>query len=185
MPPEPRTGSCSRSTSPSSDCCCSWASRCTFLRRDVRKTIDRFGVFETELIVGSAAPYEAAASEIFAERPDAAVFCYGHTHRPGVRAVDGRLLVDSGTWLKRLHRRDGVVGVLPPVFYPSYQLCAVRIAAEAGDVVVDFGAVEKPSPGTEELTLTERHLTVGRKPDPDLPDRAVLESEATAPEVGE
>ena len=117
------------------------------------------------------------------------MFCYGHTHRPGVRAVDGGLLVDSGTWLKRLHRRDGVVGVLPPVFYPSYQLCAVRIAAEAGDVVVDFEAVEKPSPGTEELTLTERPLAVGRKPDPDLPDRAVLESEATArttaPEVGE
>jgi hypothetical protein len=92
----------------------------------------------------------------------------------------GAVLVNTGTWLKRLHRRDGVIGVLPPVFYPSYQLRAVRIAAESEGVVVEHQAIEKPSPGAEELTLTERLLTLGREPDPALPDRTVLEdAEAT------
>jgi UDP-2,3-diacylglucosamine pyrophosphatase LpxH len=150
-----------------------------FLRRDIRKTIDRFGVFETALTVDAEAPYEAAAREVFADDPETAVFCYGHTHRPRVRAVGGGLLVNSGTWLKRLHRRDGVIGVLPPVFYPSYQLCAVRIAAEPQGVAVEYEAIEKPSPSPDELTLTERLLTLGRKPDPELPDRAVVEDEAT------
>jgi len=148
------------------------------LRRDIRKTIDRFGVFETELTVDAEAPYEEAARERFAESPETAVFCYGHTHRPTVQSVGDGLLVNSGTWLKRLHRRDGVIGVLPPVFYPSYQLCTVRIAAEPEGLVVEPIAIEKPSPSPEELTLTERLLTVGRKPNPDLPDRAVVEDEA-------
>ena len=148
-----------------------------FIRRDVRKTIQRFGVFETSLTVDAEAPYEAAARQVFDERPETAIFCYGHTHRPSMQAVDGGLLVNTGTWLKRLHRRDGVIGILPPVFYPSYQLCAVRIAAEPEGVVVEYEEIQKPSPGAEELTLTERLLTVGREPNPELPDRAVIQEE--------
>ncbi len=158
-----------------------------FLRRDVRKTIDRFGVFETTLTVDAKKPYEQAARDVFAADPDAAIYCYGHTHRPGVAGADGGLLVNTGTWLKQLHRRDGAIGVLPPVFYPSYQLCAVRIAAEADTVAVEFEEIRKPSPSPEELTLTERLLTLGRKPDPELPDRAVVETErpVSPPETAE
>jgi len=144
------------------------------LRRDIRKTIDRFGVFETELTVDAEKPYIEAAREVFEADPETAVFCYGHTHRPRMRALDGRLLVNTGTWLKRLHRRDGIIGILPPVFYPSYQLCTVRIAAEGDEVAVEYEAVEKPSPKADELTLTERFFTVGREPDLELPDRATV-----------
>ena len=151
------------------------------LRHDIKKTIDRFGIFETGLTVDVETPYEDAAREVFAERPETAIFCYGHTHRPAVQSVGERLLVNSGTWLKQLHRRDGIIGLLPPVFYPSYQLCAVRIAAESETVAVEYEAIEKPTPGPEELTLTERLLTLGRKPDPELPDRAVVETETIAP----
>ncbi|KYH26229.1 calcineurin-like phosphoesterase superfamily domain protein [Halalkalicoccus paucihalophilus] len=149
-----------------------------FIRRDLRKTIDRFGVFETELTVDPNEPYEDAAREVFEERPETAVFCYGHTHRPTMKEVGGGLLVNTGTWLKRLHRRDGIVGLLPPVFYPSFQLCAIRIGLEPGGdtVAVEYERIEKPNPATEELTLTERLLTVGREPDPELPDRAVVDA---------
>jgi UDP-2,3-diacylglucosamine pyrophosphatase LpxH len=151
-----------------------------FIRRDVRKTIQRFGVFETALTVDAEAPYEEAARDVFAEHPETAIFCYGHTHRPSVREVDGGLLVNTGTWLKRLHRRDGIIGILPPVFYPTYQMSAVRIAAESEGVAVEYEAVQKPNPGAEELTLTERLLTLGREPNPELPDRTVVEDEAVS-----
>ncbi len=153
-----------------------------FLRRDVRQTISRFGVFETELTVDAKGPYEDAAREIFAESPETAVFCYGHTHRPKLEAVDGGVIVNTGTWLKRLHRRDGIIGILPPVFYPSYQLCAVRIAAEDGGVAVEYEEIEKPSPRAEELTLTERLLTIGREPDVSLPERTVVADEQVTKE---
>ena len=148
-----------------------------FIRRDLRKTIDRFGVFETDLTVDPEAPYEEAASEVFSEQPETAIFCYGHTHRPTIREVDGGVLVNTGTWLKRLHRRDGIIGILPPVFYPSYQLGAVRISAGSTGVTVEFEQITKPSPATEELTRTERLFTVGRDPEPELPDRHVVETE--------
>ncbi|MFP9192730.1 metallophosphoesterase [Natronosalvus vescus] len=151
-----------------------------FIRRDVRKTVNRFGVFETDLTVDPEAPYEEAAREIFTERPETTIFCYGHTHRPGIQEVDGGVLVNSGTWLKRLHRRDGIIGILPPVFYPSYQLAAVRIApaaeADADGVAVGFEQFTKSSPASEELTRTERFFTVGREPNPELPGRYVVET---------
>ncbi len=153
-----------------------------FIRRDVRKTINRFGVFETELTVDTEAPYENAARAVFDDRPETAIFCYGHTHRPKISEVDGGLLVNTGTWLKRLHRRDGIIGILPPVFYPSYQLAAVRIAAESEGVVVEFESIAKPSPATEELTRTERFFTVGREPEPEFPERAVVPASASVSE---
>ena len=156
-----------------------------FIRRDARQTINRFGVFETELTVDAEAPYETAAREIFEESPETAIFCYGHTHRPTVTNLDGGLLVNTGTWLKRLHRRDGIIGILPPVFYPSYQLGTVRIAAETEGVAVEYQTIRKPSPATEELTLTERLFTVGREPESELPERTVIEGSPPATAAAE
>jgi UDP-2,3-diacylglucosamine pyrophosphatase LpxH len=144
-----------------------------FIRRDVRKTVDRFGVFETDLSVDPVAPYESAARDVF-EDSDAAVYCYGHTHRPQSTRVDGGLLVNTGTWLKRLHRRDGVMGILPPVFYPSYHLLAARIESTDGGVAVEFEEIQKESPSIEELTRTERLFTLGREPDPGVPEQKVV-----------
>jgi len=146
-----------------------------FLLRDVRLTLDRFGVFETDITVDPDEPYVESAREVFENRPETAIFCYGHTHRPKVNEVDGRLLVNTGTWLKRLHRREVIAGRLPPVFYPSYQLCVVRIASTADGVAVEYEEIEKPNPSSEELTRTERLLTLGREPDPELPDRSIVE----------
>jgi len=156
-------------------------------RRDIEKTIARFGVFETELTVEAEAPYEDRARELSAERPETAIYCHGHTHRPPVQSVDGGLLVNSGTWLYRLHRRDGIIGLLPAIFYHSYQLTAVRIAAESAGITVEHEPIEKPSPSPEELTLTERLLTLGRKPNPDLPDPAVVEESVAvaSPQAGD
>ncbi|WP_459192402.1 metallophosphoesterase [Halosimplex sp. J119] len=148
-----------------------------FIRRDVRKTIQRFGVFETALTVDAEAPYESAAREVFDADPETSIFCYGHTHRPSLREIDGGVLVNTGTWLKRLHRRDGVIGILPPVFYPTYQLTAVRIAAESEGVTVEHEGIQKPNPGPEELTLTERLFTLAREPDTQLSAGIVLEDD--------
>lgn len=143
--------------------------------RDFRLTVDRFGVFETPLTVDPNQPYEDAAREIFQQDPQTAIFCYGHTHRPINRRIDDRIIVNTGTWLKRLHRRDVIAGVLPPVFYPSYQLSYVRITTDEDTISVAFHPVEKPSPRGEELTLTERLLTLGRAPDPALPAEQTID----------
>lgn len=145
-----------------------------FLQRDLKQTIDRFGIFETSLTVDTAQPYLSAANDVFTSAPETAIYCYGHTHRPRVRRLENRLLVNTGTWLKRLHRRDGITGILPPVFYPSYQLFVVRITADEDEIAVEFNEIDKPSPVQEDLTLTERILTIGREPALDVSSRTVI-----------
>ena len=148
--------------------------------RDVRQTIDRFGVFETPLTVDPEEPYIEAARDVFEERPETAIFCYGHTHRPGIREIDDRLLVNTGTWLKRLHRRDVAGRLIPPVFAPSYQIPVVRIEATEEGVAVEYEEVKKDNPRKEELTLTERLLTLSREPNPEFPDRTVVSDGAVS-----
>ena len=154
-----------------------------FLIDDVRKTLNRFELFEGDLTVDPDATYDDAARAVFDDHPEVAVFCYGHTHRPKLDVLEDRLVVNTGTWLKRFHRREAVAGRLPAVFYPSYQLYAVRIEPADGDwpgeeagagVAVTFEPITKPSPSGEELTRTERLLTLGREPDPTVPDPAVV-----------
>ncbi|ELY93863.1 metallophosphoesterase [Natrialba hulunbeirensis JCM 10989] len=154
--------------------------------RDLSATIDRFGIRETDLTVDPDEPYRKAARDVFDERPDTAVFCYGHTHRPMMSVVDDRLLVNTGTWLKRLHRRDVVAGLLPPVYYPSYHLCIVRISvADDGGLVVAYEPADKPSPAADEMTLLERLLTLGRAPVLEYPDRAHVTESGTTIDWGE
>lgn len=81
-----------------------------------------------------------------------------------------------GRWrLKRFHRGPVVAGLLPPVFNPSVRLSIVRIAAEPGGVTVEYETMSKPDPAKEDLALAERLLTVGREPEPEIPDRMVVD----------
>jgi hypothetical protein len=145
--------------------------------RDVRTTLDRFGIVRSEEPRNPEEPYVEAAREVFASRPEIAAFVYGHTHRPAVTEVDDRAVINTGTWLKRLNRRDVVFGLLPPVFYPSFRLNYVRISATDGGVCVDYRVIDKPDPVKEELTLTERLLTHDKRIETTVPDRVVVGSD--------
>jgi UDP-2,3-diacylglucosamine pyrophosphatase LpxH len=153
--------------------------------RDARKTLRRFDVLERrqDNAVGPEPDGDAddryvdGARAVFRANPDVAVFVYGHTHRPSVTEVAGRLVVNTGTWLKRLRRVDPPVGVLPPVFYASYRLGYVRISPALeddveGGVLVEYETIEKDA--SEDLTRLERLLTSSPPPPDPLPDRTIV-----------
>jgi hypothetical protein len=56
-------------------------------------------------------------------------------------------------------------------------LSAVRRSAAENGVAVEYEEIEEPSPSPDELMLTERLLTIGRKPDTELPERTVIEDD--------
>ncbi|WP_135854239.1 metallophosphoesterase [Halorussus salinus] len=153
--------------------------------RDVRKTLRRFGLVrsddETDAAeeYGPAGKYVEGARAVFAESPETAVFVYGHTHRVSLTEVEDRVILNTGTWLKRLHRKNPVVGILPPVFYSSYRLNYFRLSpAEDGRVVVEYEVVDKENPSEE--TLLQRLVTRSPTRRESIPDRTVV-----GPDAGE
>lgn len=144
-----------------------------FLVRDVRKTLSRFGLAGGEDPEELNDRYVNAAREVFDAHPEVAVFVYGHTHRASITEVADRVVVNTGTWLRRLHRKPVVLGVLPKVFYPSYRLNYVRVFEEDDAVVVEYEVIPKSNP--KELTLLERLLTRGSPASQSIPERTVVE----------
>ncbi|MFC7132749.1 MULTISPECIES: metallophosphoesterase [Salinibaculum] len=126
--------------------------------RDVRKTLRRFGLVRPSDREEPVEKYHDRARAVFAADPRVAVYVYGHTHRPSLHEVEGRLVLNTGTWLKRLHRVDPFFGLLPPVYYSSYRLNYFRLTATAdGGVRVEYDVIDKPNPADE--TLLQRLTT--------------------------
>ncbi|GAA0249305.1 hypothetical protein GCM10009000_076920 [Halobacterium noricense] len=153
-----------------------------FFVRDVRKTLERFDLVRSDKPTEQPdKPYVEAAQNVFEEYPDVAAYIYGHTHRVSLTNVGERVIINTGTWLKRLHRTPTWVGLLPPVYYPSFRLNYFRVGEEDGNVLVEYHTIQKDAPN--ELTLLQRLLSRRPKSDPEIPDRTVIEgSEKTVVE---
>jgi hypothetical protein len=93
-----------------------------FVLRDMQRAAKRFGldVSPSELTSQKEEQYLAAARRVFEEDPKVAVFVYGHTHAPSIRHVDGRAVVNTGTWIKEFERVNARWGLLPQVYVPKY-----------------------------------------------------------------
>jgi UDP-2,3-diacylglucosamine pyrophosphatase LpxH len=145
--------------------------------RDVRKTLKRFRVTWSDiesLEATSNAPYLRRAKEVFAQHPEVAVYIFGHTHDAFLEETDGRVVINTGTWLKILRRIPVRFGYLPAIYEPSFHLDCFHIAAEGPNIVIRH--IEAPKTPIQELGLLQRVLilgknSVGRMP---IPGRTVL-----------
>jgi hypothetical protein len=70
--------------------------------------------------------------------------------------------LNTGTWLKLLHRVPVRFGLLPAVYYPSYRLNYFCIEEENKHLVISY--VEIPKTPQSELTWLQRLVTLGRLP---------------------
>ncbi|WP_411968770.1 metallophosphoesterase [Haloferax sp. YSSS75] len=143
-----------------------------FVVRDVRKTLTRFGLIQNESPTEVSNAYVRGAQEVFEAHPDVAVFIYGHTHRASLTVVDDRAVVNTGTWLKRLHRRSVMLGLLPSVYYSSFRLNYFVVRPGDDGVVIEYHRIEKENP--TDLTILERLLTRKPKIDESIPEQTVV-----------
>ena len=72
------------------------------------------------------------------------------------------MTLNTGTWLKLLHRVPVHFGLLPAVYYPSFRLNYFCIEEENSHLVITYVAV--PKMPEHELTWLERLLTLGKAP---------------------
>jgi UDP-2,3-diacylglucosamine pyrophosphatase LpxH len=133
-----------------------------FLIRDTRAAIVRYGISTGErLHLEKDAQYIAAARRIFAADPSVVLFVYGHTHIPSLREIDGRYVINTGSWLKRLEYLPVRVGRLPGVYVPSYQLNYFELTEAHGDISIRYRIL--PKTPLNDLTWLERFLILGRR----------------------
>ena len=144
--------------------------------RDFKATLQRFHIVlnPAELSSEKEQQYLDAAQRVFAEHPDTAIFIYGHTHMPSLRQVDHRVVINTGTWLKRLDHVAPRVGFLPSIYVPFYCLNYFRISEADGRIAIDYHHIPKDPP--PDLTLLQRLLVYkkrGKTQEP-IPERTLL-----------
>ncbi|MBU0516959.1 MAG: metallophosphoesterase [Proteobacteria bacterium] len=146
-----------------------------FAVKDVLKTFDRYGVrAPRDLPQEKERIYLRAAAGVFEARPEVAVYVYGHTHNASLRRLDDRVVVNTGTWIKRLTRTRDWIRILPDIYWPSFELSCFRVADEEGRIVIDYLPLAKQAPAG--LTPLQRILLLGRRRiiRNDLPRRTVV-----------
>jgi hypothetical protein len=131
--------------------------------RDIRRTLARFQVTWSDLseLEGLAnEPYLKRARAVFAEHPEAAVYLFGHTHDAFLVEEGGRIIINTGTWLKILHRVPVRFGYMPAVYYPSFHLDCFHIKADQARIVIRH--LETAKTPARELGLLQRLVTLGK-----------------------
>ena len=132
------------------------------LYRDVRRTLGRYHILlpKTPAEVGDG-PYIDAARQVFEKDPSVAVYVYGHTHLASLTEVDGRVVINTGTWLKMPKKVPVLFGQLPPVYVPAFRLNFFRMVEEDGQLAIYYEHIEKTP--ARELTWTQRLLTLTKR----------------------
>ena len=132
------------------------------LYRDVRRTLGRYHILmpKTPAQIGDG-PYLEAARQAFEQDPSVAVFVYGHTHLASLKEVNGKVVINTGTWLKIPKKVPVVFGQLPPVYIPAFRLNYFRMVEEDGHLAIYYEHIEKKPPS--ELTWTQRLLTLTKR----------------------
>jgi len=133
-----------------------------FILRDVKNTAERFGlVLDPAQVTGQKEDaYLNAARTVFRDDPAVAAFIYGHTHMPSVRRIDGRAVINTGTWIKQFQPVSVRFGVLPRIFVPRYCLSSFRITADHECIVITYREVKKAP--VRELTWLQ-HILMSRR----------------------
>ena len=137
------------------------------VERDLKRTLSRFRLLSQYGItpnLDSEECYLKAAQQVFQADDRVVVFVFGHTHAAFLRRLGpaGQVVLNTGTWLKLLHRVPVHFGLLPAVYYPSFRLNYFCIEEENGHLVITYVAI--PKTPERELTWLERLLTLGKAP---------------------
>jgi UDP-2,3-diacylglucosamine pyrophosphatase LpxH len=150
------------------------------VQHDLSRTLRRFHLLTsrgTTPNLESEEPYLKGAQEVFQSDDKVAVFIFGHTHAAFLKRLGpaGQIVLNTGTWLKLLHRVPVRFGLLPAVYYPSYRLNYFRIEKENSHLVIDYVAI--PKTPERELTWLQRLMTLGKasKPPEAIPARTVVD----------
>jgi len=95
-------------------------------------------------------------------------------HNAPLRRIGERVVINTGTWLKKLERVPARFLLLPSVYHPSFRLNYFRISEDDGRIAIDYERIQKAPP--RELSLLQRMVAKRPQRDAleDIPERAFI-----------
>jgi UDP-2,3-diacylglucosamine pyrophosphatase LpxH len=131
--------------------------------RDLKRTLIRFGIeLDPASLTGEKEEqYLNAAQNVFRENNNIIAFIYGHTHKPSMQEIDGRYIVNTGTWLKQFERIKPLFGFLPTIYKPFFCLNYFKITEKDKSIAIDYVKIDKNS--DIDLSLLQRFMVLGRR----------------------
>ena len=131
--------------------------------RDLKRTLIRFGIeLDPASLTGEKEEqYLNAAQNVFRENNNIIAFIYGHTHKPSMQEIDGRYIVNTGTWLKQFERIKPLFGFLPTIYKPFFCLNYFKITEKDKSLAIDYVKIDKNS--DIDLSLLQRFMVLGRR----------------------
>lgn len=134
------------------------------IRHDIRKVLLSYNLDITQsLREKKNDEYTSTAERIFREHPEVVLFIFGHSHIASLNVMDGRAILNTGSWIKRLTRVPSRFFLLPDVYCPSYQLGYFHVSEKDDRIIVQYHVLEKRIPDT--LSLLQRISIYGQKPE--------------------
>jgi len=139
-----------------------------FILRDVKKTLQRMRILpetkDVPLYVPDAG-YEEHAERIFGENPKVAAYIFGHTHDAFLKkTAKGKVIINTGTWLKLLKRIPVIFGYMPAIYRPTFRLNYFKIHEENGKIAIEY--TEIPKTPAVELSILQRILIFNKTAEP-------------------
>ena len=132
---------------------------------DLRRTLNRFHLMTSKSSapdLESDASYLEGAQSVFQKDDQVAAFVFGHTHRAFLKRLGpkGQVVLNTGTWLKLLHRVPARFGMVPAIYYPLFRLNYFCIRLQGDQIAIDY--VELAKKLQRELTLLQRAMLLGK-----------------------
>lgn len=137
-----------------------------FLIKDIKSTLKRYRLIGKEgLVLEKKENYDSAARKVFAEDPEVKVFIYGHTHNASLDIENGRAIINTGTWLKKLTRIPALFRFMPSVYYPTHALNIFKVFHDGEKIAIEYLTRDK-NEEQNDLTLMQKIMTWRKKPAP-------------------
>jgi UDP-2,3-diacylglucosamine pyrophosphatase LpxH len=112
--------------------------------KDIKRTMARYRLPNDYLKLQKEQVYINSAKRILRSSPNTSIYIFGHNHWPYLKRIDKKhVIINTGTWLKRLTKLPTRFFLLPSVYYSSYRLNYFKIAKKGSRIHIAYRIIRK------------------------------------------
>lgn len=130
--------------------------------KDIKKSMKKYEFSTENLHAVKKEIYLNRAKQIFIGEKNVSLYVFGHTHRSFIIKEKNRLIINTGTWIKKLKQIKPLkLFILPSVYYPFYRLSVMKVYSKNKKIFAEH--IEIPKKIKLDLTPLQRVVLFTRR----------------------